>query len=149
MRCGYQRPDKAGCRRIFASAVRRYWKTKCSCCRSNILSYFLRPESAEPTNAEKMGGFTLGMLAASLFIGAACSGFCGYITMVVSAQANVRVTRPRAARGESPCSLFPWRCIQRCFGHCDVHRRDFFAVHYDIFHVWQWKQITALICYCS
>jgi len=58
-----------------------------------FLSYFLRPESAEPTNVEKMGGFTLGMLAAvTFFIGAACSGFCGYITMVVSAQANVRVT---------------------------------------------------------
>ena len=68
-----------------------------------FLSYFLRPESAEPTNVEKMGGITLGMLAAvTFFIGVACSGFCGYITMVVSAQANVRERVLRAARMGRP-----------------------------------------------
>lgn len=57
-----------------------------------FLSYFLRPTPVEPHGIEKLGGFTLGLLASvTFFVGAGCSAACGYITMVVSAQANIRV----------------------------------------------------------
>ena len=57
-----------------------------------FLSYFLRPNREEAKGVEKLGGFTLGLLAAVTFaIGAFCSALCGYLTMVLSAQANIRV----------------------------------------------------------
>jgi len=57
------------------------------------LSYVLRPASANPHGVEKLGGSVLGLLAGATFaVGALCSAACGYITMIVSAQANVRVT---------------------------------------------------------
>jgi Na+/H+-translocating membrane pyrophosphatase len=57
-----------------------------------FLSYFLRPEPRVPHGVEKLGGFTLGILATVTFIiGAFCSALCGYLTMLLSAQANIRV----------------------------------------------------------
>eukprot|EP00927_Polykrikos_kofoidii_P023141 TRINITY_DN21404_c0_g1_i1.p1 TRINITY_DN21404_c0_g1~~TRINITY_DN21404_c0_g1_i1.p1 ORF type:complete len:832 (-),score=133.60 TRINITY_DN21404_c0_g1_i1:139-2634(-) len=56
-------------------------------------SYVSRPIPLEPRGVEKLGGQRLGVIASVTFaVGAACSALCGYITMVVSAQTNVRVT---------------------------------------------------------
>ena len=55
-------------------------------------SYYLRPDPLVPHGIEVLGGFTLGVLATVTFcIGAFCSALCGYLTMQLSAQANIRV----------------------------------------------------------
>jgi len=57
-----------------------------------FLSYYLRPDPLVPHGVEKLGGFTLGVLAMVTFgIGAFCSALCGYLTMLLSSQANIRV----------------------------------------------------------
>jgi inorganic pyrophosphatase len=57
-----------------------------------FLSYYLRPAQDDPKGVETLGGFTLGLLGAVTFgVGAFCSALCGYLTMVLSAQANIRV----------------------------------------------------------
>jgi H+-translocating diphosphatase len=57
-----------------------------------FLSYYLRPDPLVPHGVEKLGGFTLGALATVTFgVGAFCSALCGYLTMLLSAQANIRV----------------------------------------------------------
>jgi inorganic pyrophosphatase len=55
-------------------------------------SYYLRPDPLVPHGIEVLGGFTLGVLATVTFcVGAFCSALCGYLTMQLSAQANIRV----------------------------------------------------------
>ncbi|KAL4166482.1 hypothetical protein KRP22_013740 [Phytophthora ramorum] len=66
-------------------------------------SYALRPSSALSSGVEKLGNFTLGLVASVAFlVGAVCSAAAGYVSMWVSARSNVRVTNAaRRSYGEA------------------------------------------------
>ena len=66
-------------------------------------SYHLRPKMEVPHGIDKLGTNTLGLLGATTFaIGAAASATTGYVTMLVSAQTNIRVaSAARRSYGET------------------------------------------------
>ncbi|EGZ25379.1 hypothetical protein PHYSODRAFT_297061 [Phytophthora sojae] len=57
-----------------------------------FFSYALRPSSTLGSGVEKLGNFTLGLVASAAFlVGAVCSAAAGYVSMWVSARSNIRL----------------------------------------------------------
>ena len=66
-------------------------------------SYQLRPQTDHPHGIDTLGVNVLGLLGAATFVlGATASGATGYVTMVISAQTNIRVaSAARRSYGET------------------------------------------------
>lgn len=93
-----------------------------------FFSYALRPSSTLGSGVEKLGNFTLGLVASAAFlVGAVCSAAAGYVSMWVSARSNIRVASARGSYGRrcscasgaarsQPCwtSRSAWAASARC-----------------------------------